>query len=131
MLSTIIIAAALLTTLAAGLALANPDPTAPACDAATGPARAGDECSGVDPLDLYQEDPIDELNRVTPNQRAICVGAVQLGVGLGCLAATSACAGTTAITVGGTAYPCALVLAAACAGLPASGAVYIDRFCSR
>jgi hypothetical protein len=68
---------------------------------------------------------------ITANERAICQGAVVLGAGLGCRAAIMACTGTTVVTVGGTAYPCAIVLAVACAALPASAAVYYSRFCAR
>lgn len=76
------------------------------------------------------EDLSSAVEAVTAAQ-GICIGAVTLGASLGCVTATAACTGTTYLTVGGTAYPCSLVLAAACAGVPASAAVYIAQFCTR
>ena len=85
----------------------------------------------VDPMDAMEgmETTGEAAQAVTQTQRDICLGAVTLGAGLGCLAATNACAGATVITVGGAAYPCAIVLAVACAALPAVAAVYYNRFC--
>jgi hypothetical protein len=104
------------------------DPTVAAPSAYAPPP--GQEAPCADALPAYDEESVAEaLARLSPNERYVCQGAALLAAGMGCQAARLACATTTAITVGGTVIPCALVMAMACAGLPASAAVYITRFC--
>lgn len=52
------------------------------------------------------------------------------GVALGCAAAITACSGTSVVTIGGTIYPCALVLAGACSVAPIAAQAYIEAFCA-
>lgn len=62
--------------------------------------------------------------------RDFCIAAVLVGAGLGCVAATSACTGTTVVTLGGTAYPCTLVLAGACVASPLAAQAYAMTLCT-
>lgn len=55
-------------------------------------------------LESREEAPVAESQESLSVAQGICIGAITLGAGLGCRAAALACASTTAITVGGTAY---------------------------
>ncbi len=97
---------------------------------APGSAWAAEAPAYAEEIPACDAEPTGEAAQaVTQTQRDICLGAVTLGAGLGCLAAQQACTASTVITVGGTAFPCVIVLAVACAALPASAAVYYNRYC--
>lgn len=88
--------------------------------------------SALPPLESADaNDAVGEAQEAISARRAVCIGAITLGVNLGCVAAGAACSGTTYLTVGGTAYPCLLVVAAACAALPTGGLLYIESVCPR
>lgn len=61
--------------------------------------------------------------------RDLCIASVLLGAGLGCMAATAACTGSTYLTVGGAVYPCSLVLAGACVAGPLAAQAYAMTIC--
>jgi hypothetical protein len=90
------------------------------CAPAVTPARA-----------VFEEESVAEAREPISPARGVCIGAVSLGAALGCVTATSACAGTSVITVGGTVYPCLIVLAVACAAVPTSAALYVEAFCPK
>ena len=102
------------------------EPMEPALAGETMEARAEQNA-----LESREEEPVAETQNAASVASGICVGAATLGAGLGCRAAIMACTGTTVVTIGGTAYPCAIVLAVACAAIPASAAVYVKMYCSR
>ncbi len=50
-------------------------------------------------------------------------------VPLGCASALLACSGATYVTIGGTAYPCTLVVGGACAASPLAARAYVVAAC--
>ena len=75
-----------------------------------------------------ESEPLGEAHEAL-GARDFCIASVLVGAGLGCVAATSACTGTTFVTLGGTAYPCALVLAGACVASPLAAQAYAMTLC--
>lgn len=64
----------------------------------------------VNKQDAINIDSVDEA--ITKN--ALCKGAAAGMAALGCYTVTAACVGTTAITFGGFAFPCAIAVPAVC-----------------
>ena len=109
-------------------------------------AAAGTSAACTEPATVEEEEeatpedaaPADEAVRVASEQgdpgydpqsgwgsacRAACWGAAALG----CSAVSVACAGTTTITIGGTAIPCSWAIIAACTGSAAGASLCSDK----
>ena len=74
----------------------------------------------------------DALNIDNPDaaitRNALCKGAAAGMAALGCYTVTAACVGTTAITFGGFAFPCAIAVPAVCIYNAADWAI-VDEGC--